>query len=237
MSKGFWYEERHAKTSPSARKILSVIWSSVNPKSVLDVGCGVGTWLSISRELGAEKVKGLEGSDLKPEQLKIQASEFERTNLVTPPVLDRRFDLAINLEVAEHLPKDYAVKFVEYLTSNAEVILFSAAPPAQGGEGHINEQWPSYWIELFHKKDYEVIDVIRSVIWNDKEVLPWYKQNILLFAPKAKAAELKNDILRKFPEAGDWRGNSMVHPDMWHSSRRFRGLVRGFLEIGSGKRY
>jgi SAM-dependent methyltransferase len=237
MSSGFWYEERHAKTSPSARKILGYIWPYLKPQSVLDVGCGVGTWLSISRELGASKVQGLEGSDLKPEQLKINANEFKRSNLVTPPILDTKYDLAINLEVAEHLPKDSAENFVKYLTQNSNAVLFSAAPPAQGGEGHINEQWPQYWTDLFRKNGFEVVDVIRSLIWNDDQVLAWYKQNTLLFVNKSEAADIKMQILNDHTVASDWHGNSVIHPDMWHSSRRFRGLVRGVLEIASGKRY
>lgn len=237
MSGGFWYEERHTKTSPSARKILSFIWPYIKPQSVLDVGCGVGTWLSVSRELGASKVQGLEGSDLKPEQLKISANEFLRANLVNPPKLDTKFDLAINLEVAEHLPKDSAENFVKFLTTNSNAVLFSAAPPAQGGEGHINEQWPQYWTDLFRKNGFEAVDVIRSLIWNDDKVLAWYKQNTLLFVNTTQAAEIKKRMLNDLPGAADWNGNAFIHPDMWHSSRRFRGLVRGVLEIASGKRY
>lgn len=237
MSTGFWYEERHAKTSPSARRILGLVWPHVQPQSVLDVGCGVGTWLNISRELGAKKIQGLEGSDLKPDQLKIAANEFLRANLINPPMLDTKYDLAVNLEVAEHLPKDCSNNFVKYLTTNASVVLFSAAPPAQGGEGHINEQWPQYWIELFRSNGFEVVDVIRSIIWNDDKVLTWYKQNTLLFAQKSQAEELKKKIISANSGASDWYGNAVIHPDMWHSSRKFRGLMRGFIELAQGKRY
>jgi len=237
MSSGFWYEERHAKTSPSARRILSLIWPHTKPTSVLDVGCGVGTWLSIARELGAAQVQGLEGSDLKPEQLKIKANEFLRSDLTRPPKLTTHYDLGINLEVAEHLPKTSAEEFVKFLTSNCKVVLFSAAPPAQGGEGHINEQWPQYWAELFSKHEFEVVDVLRSIVWNDPQVLTWYKQNLLLFVHKSQAETLRKNLIQANPGSSDWKGNSFIHPEMWHSSRRFRGLVRGMLEIGKGQRY
>ena len=231
MTGGFWYEERHVKTAPSARRILCLVWPHLNPKSVIDVGCGVGTWLNISRELGASKIQGLEGSDLKPEQLKIKPEEFMRADLINPPVLVERFDLAITLEVAEHLPADSAGNFVDYLCSKADVVLFSAAPPEQGGEGHINEQWPSYWKILFQSKGYEQVDVLRSVIWDDETVLGWYRQNTMLYVKAAKANDLKQAILKANPVANDWRGHSFIHPALWSSSRRLRGLVRGVLEL------
>lgn len=208
MGSGFWYEERHAKTSPSARKILKLIWPHLNPQSVLDVGCGVGTWLNISKELGAQRVQGLEGSDLKPEQLKIAPQEFLRTDLTNPPKIDCIYDLAVNLEVAEHLPKSSAQEFVKFLATHSRVVLFSAAPPAQGGEGHINEQWPKYWTELFAEQGFEAIDVLRSIIWNDAEVLTWYKQNLLLFCSKAQAQSLRTALLEANSGSSDWKSNS-----------------------------
>ena len=75
-------------------------------------------------------------------------SRFRKTvssqrDLAQPLQIDRRFDLALSLEVAEHLPPECGSEFVQTLTDLSSVILFSAAIPFQGGTDHLNEQWPS----------------------------------------------------------------------------------------------
>src|SRR5262249_14104781 len=80
---------------------------------------------------------------------------------------ERRFDLAICLEVAEHLPSDCAADLVTNLCNAADVVLFSAATPGQGGTRHINEQRPSYWSHLFSRNGYRCLDAIRPIIWTE----------------------------------------------------------------------
>ena len=103
---------------------------------------------------------------------------------VKQPKINRRFDLAICLEVAEHLSPDIGIHLVKLLTNLSDVILFSAAVPHQGGINHINEQWAEYWQEIFAEHGYEYYDVIRPKIWNNKNVKWWYKQNSFLVVKK-----------------------------------------------------
>jgi hypothetical protein len=63
----------------------------------------------------------------------------------------RTFDLAICLEVAEHLPPEAAEGFIDSLTRLAPVVLFSAAITFQVGNQHLNGQWPDYWATLFRR--------------------------------------------------------------------------------------
>lgn len=58
--------------------------------------------------------------------------------------MNRAFDLAVTVEVAEHLPSSRAQSFVADLVHLASAIAFSAAIPGLGGTKHINEQWPDY---------------------------------------------------------------------------------------------
>ena len=104
--------------------------------------------------------------------------------------LNDAFDLAISMEVAEHLPERCAEPFVESLTRLADVVLFSAAVPFQGGIGHVNEQWGSYWVALFRNRGYTAVDIIRKRIWNDDQIPYWYRQNTLLFVKDGKLDEL-----------------------------------------------
>src|SRR5271165_3642324 len=90
--------------------------------------------------------------------------------------MERQFDLAISLEVAEHLDSKYASSFVAALLKSSPVVCFSAAIPFQDGVNHVNEQWPDYWARLFASHDYLAIDCIREKIWDNEKVELWYAQ-------------------------------------------------------------
>src|SRR5207302_6665348 len=102
--------------------------------------------------------------------------------------LGRSFELAVCLEVAEHLPASASSTLVESLTEHAPVVLFSAAVPHSRGTHHVNEQWPQYWVEHFAKRNYEVVDCFRSRLWQDTSIDWWYAQDILLFVEHARLA-------------------------------------------------
>lgn len=91
-------------------------------------------------------------------------------DLRTCPNLKRSFDLACALEVAEHLPADVANQFVALLVNAAPVEVFSAAIPRQGGKGHVNEQWPTYWASLFANHGYMAVDCIRPAVYGNEHV-------------------------------------------------------------------
>jgi SAM-dependent methyltransferase len=169
----------------SACIVLPWLLELLAPKSIVDVGCGAGTWLRVAREHGIDDVFGLDGPWVSTDALEIPPECFLATDLATPSALDRTFDLVLSLEVAEHLPPSKAEDFVDQLTALGPVVVFSAAIPGQGGTGHTNEQWPDYWSELFARRGYEVVDCLREVFWNNDAVDWWYSQNFLLFARPA----------------------------------------------------
>lgn len=94
--------------------------------------------------------------------------------------LTKKYDVAVSIEVAEHLSPDSADTFVKSICNAADVILFSAAFVGQGGYKHINEQYPSYWKEKFAQNDYTMYDVIRPAIWYNSNVENWHKNNVFL---------------------------------------------------------
>lgn len=151
-------------------------------RSVVDVGCGTGTWVKAFMNRGVARGIGVDGSYVSPNQLRIPAANFVAKDLTQPLHLDQKFDLAISMEVAEHLPPSRATSFVYDLTQLAPVVLFSAAIPEQGGTNHINEQWPEYWCERFEKQGYRVVDCIRPRVWNDSRIKYFYRQNAFLYA-------------------------------------------------------
>ena len=97
----------------------------------------------------------------------IAREKFLGTDLTQPINLNRRFDLVVSLEVAEHLPSEAAANFVETLTKHGSIILFSAAVPGQVGTNHQNEQWPRYWDGLFAVHGCRCVDCLRGLLWND----------------------------------------------------------------------
>lgn len=198
----------------TARAVVPLVLDLVGPvRSVLDLGCGVGAWLSVFKENGGTEVLGVDGDYVPRDQLLIDASEFSPADLSRGAAavhLDRHYDLAMSTEVAEHLPDAVADEFVGLLTSAAPVVLFSAAVPGQGGTGHINEQWPEYWAEKFAERGHTVIDAIRPELWTRPDVSSCIVQNVLLY--------VRDDLveasagLRRAAEATRPGQLSVVHP-------------------------
>ena len=187
----YFYSSRYEWTAQAAGRILDLVLPRLPPvHSALDVGCGVGAWLSILKERGVADVAGVDGAWVDEQLLKIPADKFRRADLSSPLNLERKFDLAISLEVAEHLPPTRADGFVGELTRAADFVLFSAAIPFQGGYGHVNEQWQSHWAEMFARRGFSVRDWIRPRLWTDRTIPVWYRENLLLFVAERRLGEL-----------------------------------------------
>lgn len=197
---GKFYQSRHANTFYSANRIIDLVNDWITPDSIIDIGCGVGTWLKVFQEKGAKKIFGVEGKWVDESNLVIKKEEFTKADLEQPFDAESKFDLAISLEVEEHINEEFAEQFVKNLTSHAPVILFSAAIPLQGGKHHVNEQWPTYWKEIFEKEGYVVIDCVRPEVWDDEEVEMWYAQNTFIYVDKNKMDDypkLKNKYIEE----------------------------------------
>jgi SAM-dependent methyltransferase len=177
-----YFNARSAAALESARVVVPILLRFTTPRSVLDVGCARGEWLSVFREHGVEQIKGFDGEYLDQSKLLIPEDRFRAVDLLQPFTVDQNWDLAICLEVAEHLFPNRAKGLIKDLTKAAPIILFSAAVPGQGGPLHLNEQWPGYWKNLFAEHDYVRLDLIRPLIWQDPRVNWWYQQNVYLFA-------------------------------------------------------
>lgn len=153
----------------------------LKPKSVLDIGCGQGNWLNICMELGVDDITGIDGDYVSQSELKIPIDKFKSHDLMKPLNLERQYDLAMCLEVGEHIPDAKAETLVESLVKHSNAIVFSAAVPGQGGVNHINEQWPWYWKEKFEKHRYVQLDPFRRMLWGNPKVLIYYQTNIFLY--------------------------------------------------------
>ena len=207
--KYFYVEETHNLDAPS--KIVPLVLDLVPVKSVIDVGCGTATFLKIFRDAGVQDILGLDGHWVNRDMLlkNIQKSEFMEVDLerLQYEEVNRTYDLAICLEVAEHLQPEASDLLVKNLTRFSKRILFSAAVPFQGGINHVNEQWPDYWKEKFAKHGYRFYDVIRPKIWNDRGIPYWYKQNIFLVCREEHAPAVNHALTGAY--------DNSIHPDLY----------------------
>ncbi|MFN1217461.1 class I SAM-dependent methyltransferase [Chryseobacterium kwangjuense] len=189
----------------SPKAVLEIVRETVDINSAVDIGCGLGSWLSVLIDQGVDDVLGIDGDHLPLDKIMIPEEKLLRTDLDKAyPEIGRKYDLAICLEVAEHLSPDSADALVKFLTGLSDAVLFSAAIPYQGGINHVNEQWTEYWREKFNQAGFEYYDLIRSRIWNSPDVKWWYKQNCFLV--------LKNDVFKGLEQKEIL---NLVHPELF----------------------
>ena len=115
------------------------------PKTVLDVGCGVGRSIDYFVDHGVDAV-GIEASELAIRRSR-HPERIVLFDLREGPYYHPRspVDLVWCYEVAEHIPAQYVDHLLETLCLAGARILLSTAQPGQGGVGHLNEQPLSYW--------------------------------------------------------------------------------------------
>ncbi len=205
-----FFDEHREGARNSAKVIVPLVLEQINPESLVDVGCGTGTWLSIFKDHGVTDVLGIDGDYVDRATLEVPATEFLAHDLTKPLRINRQFDLVVSLEVGEHLPAASAETFVDSLTQLGPVILFSAAIPFQGGTNHVNEQWPDYWVKLFETRGFVAIDSLRKHLWQNDTIEFWYAQNIMFFAQQDHLDSI--GCLRLEREKTNSGQLSIVHP-------------------------
>jgi SAM-dependent methyltransferase len=211
----------NAGSTRSAELTLPAILRHFRVTSVADFGCGQGAWLAVWRKLGIVDITGVDGpymgAPLVPE------SHITRADLTAPIDLGRRFDLVQSLEVAEHLPERAANQFVRTLANHGDLIFFSAAPPGQGGEYHVNEQPYEFWRAIFRDQGFALLDILRPQLQAMKEIEPWYRFNAFIYVRKGLLPSLAKEI-RTF-EVPDGTPIRDVSPSAYRLRKRLVGLL------------
>jgi len=170
-------------TASSAAVVVEILRDMVAPSSVVDVGCGPGVFVAEWIRQGVHDVTGMDGSPV-ADVYRGPPTTFRIVDLTLPVGAERRFDLATCFEVAEHLPRESEGVLVSSLVDLAPVVAFSAAPPGQGGHGHVNERWPLHWAGLFAAHGYQQVDAVRGLLVDREEVAWYYRTNLVVFADR-----------------------------------------------------
>lgn len=177
------FESIVTEETPQAKRIASYFREyHKNVRTVVDIGCGPGTYVSAFRECGFDAF-GIDVDErIRGKDYIIHADIFDYH-------FDHKVDLAVSLEVAEHLQPETSLMFVDKLIEASDMILFSAAYPGQNGDGHINCRFLKEWMEIFASKGYCVDDVatyhMKEHIVFDKKVTGWFTRNAVILVNKA----------------------------------------------------
>lgn len=170
--------------SDSALAVVKILLKHFQPKSVIDIGCGCGIYLQEFAKHNIE-IAGYDGS---PSAIisSLVGDKIKLFDLCEPLKLKQKFDLCLCVEVAEHLPQEYADTLVETLANLSDTLIFTAATPGQGPRsiGHINEQNPEYWIDKFTEKDFVLDKKLTEEIRTEmkaKNVVWWIVKNLMIF--------------------------------------------------------
>lgn len=194
-----YYEAISPESIRSARQVYKYLSTiGIEPKTLVDVGCGIGHWGKEFR--GA--YMGID-HDVPKDKFLLPPDRYFNYDLkkVKGVALSdwAQFDMCICLEVAEHLPEDAGDNLIAFLCSLSDRVLFSAAIPYQGGTGHVNEQFQTYWAEKFKANGFgPAKQQLRELIKDDNDICVWYRQNMVIYE--------KN---------GQGTITDYVHPQMW----------------------
>lgn len=214
----------------SAKIIIPFLIELVHPKRALDVGCGAGAWALEFLNHGVDAV----GIDhfVDKKQVLLDKAQYRDIDLTSSFDLGH-FDIAVCMEVAEHIHDMYSRHLVDLLCKHSDVVLFSAAIPYQGGFHHINEQPPEYWKWRFQNNEYVCLDNIRAACWYNDNINPYYRNNMYLY--------VREDRLKDYPMLDEYykSGNHSpggVHPALFAHIASGEGvLLKDFVRMKLSK--
>ena len=173
----FNYEVMDSEEKPMAIRLAQYIKNVYNPKTVLDVGCGPGTYVYSLRNVGVDAF----GLDI--DERTIGKEYLKNQSLLD--IVNEKAELVLCIEVAEHIDESLEDKVVEKVVSSVEkTLIWTAAVPGQGGIGHINCKNKEEWAEKIEKsglirnyeKEAELIEYISQGYH-----MGWFKNNVMVF--------------------------------------------------------
>jgi len=141
---------KHDKYVRSAEIIADVLYDWLRPKRLVDLGAGCGVY---GNRFAANGVEVVSIDGVSPPSEHSYPVSIQTRDLTEPfENVWGRFDLALCLEVAEHIPEPLSEAFLDNVTSFSDRLVLSAAQPNQGGHHHVNERPKRYWVAMLAAK-------------------------------------------------------------------------------------
>jgi len=186
-NKSFYQD--HEKYRPVYNFLGDLISAVIQPKSVLDLGCGAAFLLEKLKENGITDLHGIEGSADAEHIWNAGLKEYLEVKDILQYKPERQYDLVVCMEVAEHIAEDKADKLIKIITkSSGAFVWFTAAQPGQGGTGHVNCKDLCYWARKFEdcrfvpkwELGYELKTQMLKIP-DITQAYPWFRDNLLIF--------------------------------------------------------
>lgn len=160
-----------------AKNLASWINNKFPNKKIIDVGCGPGTYVKCIKELN-EDVKGYD----------IDERILGKENLELKSVFDLNdpSDVVLCIEVAEHICSEKNKEIADKISLNIKkggTLIWTAAHPGQGGDGHINCQTREFWIEELSKAGLKYNKDLTETLISDIKKGPymgWFIMNVIV---------------------------------------------------------
>ncbi len=168
-------------------KVGKYLYDELKPNSVLDLGCGVGSYLEGFFDAGCRDLLGIELNFDKAKKYIVDNIFFfiVEGDATIELNLNRKFDCIISFEVGEHIEPNGTEMFINNLTSYSnKYIILTVAPPGQRGTGHINLRDRDFWIKsivikgFLYRKD--LVEKYKKV-WKKFNVEKYIINNLMVF--------------------------------------------------------
>ncbi|HEX3803725.1 MAG TPA: methyltransferase domain-containing protein [Solirubrobacteraceae bacterium] len=174
---------RSIADAPGVVKVVEEVFPEA--QTFLDVGAGSGGFAAEVKRTGRRitaceynKVgrwfTGLQG---------VVSHPFDLNASSPAPDVTGKFDIVYSFEVGEHLPPELGRRMVAFIAEHAHQVVFTAAIPGQGGMGHVNEQPPEYWVELFTDAGMQFDEALTSQVrerFHQERLAPWFEKNAIV---------------------------------------------------------
>jgi len=189
-NKRFYEKSIRVDRMPSYITIAEYLNNTYGPKSVIDYGCGCGWILYYLKKAGVERICGIEPSlaamEVQTDSM-IKEAVFQKYLHVPLEMPSIYFDMALCVEVAEHINEVFSNVFISNITSRTNFLVFSVATPGQGGVGHVNEHPWNYWFKNFQvvgfvEREKETVAIQQHLKKNRAK--SWYSNNIRILRRK-----------------------------------------------------
>ena len=209
-----FYDSVSDRAKICADVVSKIVGSIFQINAFVDIGCGSGAWtIKALENFGDAKRAVL--IDLPSVNIGFELRDDPRVHFIGKnfnedseiPTMD--FDLAFCTEVLEHIEEESALKVLDSIAKNCQILVFSGAVPGQGGTGHVNEQTQEYWDKQIQLRGFRPFDVFRPILYS-QNIPQYYKNNLLLYIKpnrfgKDNLGELQRLLEVQFGTPRDYR--------------------------------